>query len=205
MAFGYSFPEPYPRHSHVSVAVEGQAYLYGGRTLNFTEERSSLSSRMYCFDQYREFWQERRPKGPAPPGLYSGACASIGHYAFFYGGDDGRVLHGSLHQLDTSTLCWSIISIADREGPMRKSGCRMISHDNQLHLFGGYGIPSGPTQPGAWFVKDTNYRDGRGWTNEIHTFCRGEGQIRPQTVASYVSSTSTMWTVVEEGMASFYK
>ena len=66
--------------------------------------------------------------------------------------------------------------IPNYTGPIRKSGCKMISHDNQLLLFGGYGVPSGPTQPGAEFVNNANYTDSRGWTNELHTFCLEQGE-----------------------------
>ena len=42
---------------------------------------------------------------------------------------------------------------------------------DQLAVFGGYGIPAGPTQPGAMFTKDTlNYIDWLGWSNELHVF-----------------------------------
>ena len=61
---------------------------------------------------------------------------------------------------------------------MRKSGCGMVSYLDKLILFGGYGIPSGPTQPGAQFIKNSKYTDGRGWTNELHMFDvqKGEGE-----------------------------
>ena len=47
----------------------------------------------------------------------------------------------------------------------------MISFDDQLLLFGGLAVPSGPTQPGAELVEDSYCSDGSGWTNEQHTFC----------------------------------
>ena len=62
---------------------------------------------------------------------------------------------------------------------MRKAGCEMVSYGSKLVLFGGCGIPSGPTQPGAEFVKSSKYTDGIGWTNELHTFdlIKGEGDV----------------------------
>ena len=51
-------------------------------------------------------------------------------------------------QLDTRTWTWKQLSST---GPMRKVGCGMVAHGSNLVLFGGYGIPSGPTQPGAEF------------------------------------------------------
>jgi hypothetical protein len=59
---------------------------------------------------------------------------------------------------------------------MRKRGSRMVICDNKLVLFGGYGHPTGPTQPGAEFVKDDRYTDDAGWTNELHTFDLKEGE-----------------------------
>ena len=175
MAFG--FPEPSPRYYHFSAAVEGQLYVYGGHTKDYKKEKSSLASKVHLFNPSLESWQERRPEGlPPPPGIYSGACASVGHHAYFYGGYDGTERHGSLYQLNTSTFIWSKNSTA---GPMKKSGCKMISSDDNLILFGGFGLPSGPIQPGAEFVKSTKFTDGRGWTNELHTFSlrRGKGSL----------------------------
>ena len=52
----------------------------------------------------------------------------------------------------------------------------MIAFDKKLLLFGGYGYPSRSTQPGARFIKDSNFSDGRGWTNELHLFDLKEGE-----------------------------
>ena len=52
----------------------------------------------------------------------------------------------------------------------------MIAFDRKLLLFGGYGILSGPTQPGVKFIKNSNSLSGRGWTNELHLFDLKEGE-----------------------------
>ena len=54
----------------------------------------------------------------------------------------------------------------------------MIALNGKLLLFAGYGIPSasGLTQPGAKFIKDSNYSDGSGWTNELQLFDLKEGE-----------------------------
>ena len=52
----------------------------------------------------------------------------------------------------------------------------MIAFDRELLLFGGDGISSGPSQPGAKFIKDSNYSYGSGWTNELHLFDLKEGE-----------------------------
>ena len=163
--------EPSPRWNHFSTVVEELVVLYGGRTRNVRKEKRNLSSRVHLFDPYQESWCEATTQGPTPPGLYNGACASSGHNFFVFGGIDEAEFHPycSLHQLDTSTLRWSILSTTT--GPMRKVGSRMISYDDQLLLFGGYGVPSGSTQPGAEFVEFSS--TSTGWTNELHTFWKG--------------------------------
>ena len=40
---------------------------------------------------------------------------------------------------------------------------------DKLATFGGYGIPTGPIQPGATFIKDP-FDTGIGWSNELHVF-----------------------------------
>ena len=90
-----------------------------------------------------------------------------------YGGNDGSRRLNSLHQLDTQSWTWSELA---KSGPMRKDGCGMIAFDRKLLLFGGYNIPSDTTQPGANFIKDSNYTDGSGWTNELHLFDLKEGE-----------------------------
>ena len=57
---------------------------------------------------------------------------------------------------------------------MPKRGCGMISFGDSLGVFGGYGIPRGPTEPQS-FINDTGSTDGRGWTNEFHIYHLKEG------------------------------
>ena len=167
------FSEPSPRWGQLSAVVEEKPCMYGGRTKDFLKEKSGLASSVHSFDGS---WYCEDTSGVPPHGLYLGACASAGHHVYVYGGLDGSAHQGSLHQLDTRTWTWKQLSST---GPMRKSGCQMVSYGSNLVLFGGYGIPSGPTQPGPEFVKNSNYTDGRGWTNELHTFdlIKGEGDV----------------------------
>ena len=92
---------------------------------------------------------------------------------YLYGGRDGSRYESSLHQLDTRSWTWKQLSSA---GPMRKVMCGIVACDSEFVLFGGYGFPSGPTQPGAEFIKDSRITGGRGWTNEVHTFDLKEGE-----------------------------
>ena len=169
-----SLSEPSPRYSHYSAAVGGQLYVWGGHTKDFSKGNSELAVSVHSFNQYLETWQTRATTGKHPPALYSGSCTTSGHHLYLYGGVDGQLYHDSLYQLDTDSLEWSQLP----NGPMRKSGSGMVSYEDKLILFGGYGPPSGPTQPGAQFIKKGRFTESRGWTNELHMFDvqKGEGQ-----------------------------
>ena len=136
---GASFSEPSPRHFPYTAAVSGQVFLTGGRTKNFYEDKKKLLSSVHTFDVYEESWRERRVEGPAPPGLYDGACTSTpsGHTLQAYGGWGGSHLYGSLHKLDINSLNWTQLATPDSSGPMKKRGCGMVVYNNQLILFGG--------------------------------------------------------------------
>ena len=54
---------------------------------------------------------------------------------------------------------------------MRKAFCGMIAIDaTTLVIVAGDGIPSGDIQLGSRFVKDANFSDGSGTTNELHKY-----------------------------------
>ena len=136
---GASFSEPSPRYSPYTAAVSGQVFLTGGRTKNFDEDKKKLLSSVHTFDVYEESWRERRVEGPAPPGLYWGACTSTpsGNTLQAYGGFDGSHNQGSLDQLDINSLNWTQLSTPDSSGPMKKTGCGMVAYNYKILLFGG--------------------------------------------------------------------
>ena len=173
--------EPLPRLYHISGRVGSKVVVQGGRTKDFSEEsKQHLSSVVEIFDPYSESWEQRQVEGNAPsPGTYIAASVSLHDGLFSFGGWDGRDLFfNTVHRLDTKTWCWSQVSPQTADGaPMRKGGCRMIVFRNSLVLFGGYGVPQGPTEPQS-FIKNTFVTDGRGWTNEFHTYNLSEGNIK---------------------------
>ena len=55
----------------------------------------------------------------------------------------------------------------------RKVGCGIVHFNhNKLAVIGGYGYPTGPTQPGSAFIRKT---DGSGMSNEFHVFDISQG------------------------------
>lgn len=121
--------------------------------------------------RYLEQWEEVIAKGPSPPGLYNGSCSSVGHHLYVYGGTDGNQPKHSLYELNTTTSTWT--QLGTSAGPMAKINCGMVSHGEDLVLFGGFGVPSAPTQPGAEFIESVKYA---AWSNELHRFNLKEGE-----------------------------
>ena len=171
--------EPLPRLWHISGRVGSKAVVQGGRTKDFSEKsRQHLSSVVEIFDLYSESWEQRPVTGDAPStGTYVPASASLHDDLFSFGGFDGSRRFNTLHRLDTEKLCWSQVSPQNADGaPMPKSGCGMIAFANGLGVFGGYGVPRGPTEPRS-FIKDTRFTDSRGWTNEFHIYNLSQGNL----------------------------
>ena len=158
--------------------VEGKTYFWGGQSKEVLEGKTSLeefAASVYTFDPYLETWATLTPGGSPPSGIHSGACACAGHHMYTYGGwNVSAGSHdGNLHCLDTRTSKWTKLAST---GPMKKTASGMIAYGDQLLLFGGAGVPSGPTQPGSEFLLDDKDTDGSGWTNELHTFDLREGE-----------------------------
>ena len=172
--------EPSPRFGHCAAPViRGRCLLWGGRDSDFSASgRKKLASTVEIFDPYLEVWEKKTTSGLSPPGLKLGVSASLLDQLYSFGGyNDDASFYNSLHTLDPTSLEWKELRVLNQaDGPMRKTGCGMVSYNgNRLSLFGGYGIPTGPTQPGATFTEDTSYTDGSGWTNELHIFNINEG------------------------------
>ena len=180
--------EPLPRLCHVSQSVGSKVVVQGGRTKDFSEKtQQHLTSVVETLDPYSELWEQRQVEGDAlSPGTYDAASTSINDDLYTFGGYDGRdYFFNTLHKLDTKMRHWRQLSPQNAKGaPMPKAGCGMISIKDSLVVFGGYGRPHGPAEPGS-FMKNTKYTDSRGWpwTNELHIYHLKEG-VRVVTVCS---------------------
>ena len=172
--------EAMPRYQHVSAQVGRKVLVCSGVTRDYSAEgRQRLASTVDVFDPHSELWEPRQTKGEPPvPGVRLAASATINDDLFTYGGKDasGSVLD-SLHRLDTQTYHWYKLSPrnAKEESPMAKFGAGMIACGDNLALFGGYGVPRGPTQPGSSFIKHAKSVDGSGCSNEFHIYHIKEG------------------------------
>ena len=171
--------EPAARVDHVSFVAEGKVYLWGGQTQDGSEDGGiKLATCIEQFDPYLEIWSQVNTAGTPHPGLEGAACASNGEHVYMYGGRFKGRYEGVLSCLNMKSLTWSQLSPegGTAGGPMRKTYCGMVHfHHNKLAVIGGYGIPTGPTQSGSTFIRNTSFTDGRGWTNEVHVFDLSQG------------------------------
>ena len=169
--------QPASRFWHRAAPIGDRLYMWGGRTEDFSaSSRRKLASVVEIYDPYLEAWQQEATTGVPPPAFYDGGCTSVHESLLQYGGSDGQSWYGSFHQLNTVTLNWEELHQSTPQGPMVKTGCGLASFQGgKVGLLGGYGIPTGPTQPGSTFIRDTRFSNGRGWTNEFHLFDPQEG------------------------------
>ena len=162
--------EPLPRYDHISERVGSKIVMQGGMLRDFsTKSTRRLRSVVEIFDPYSESWEQREVGGNAPPlGTFMAASAQHHDYLFSFGGWDGIKYFNSVHRLDTKTWCWNQESPQNSYGaPMPKYGSGMISFGDKLMVLCGCAMPQ-ETILDQSFIKDTRFRDGRGWTNECH-------------------------------------
>lgn len=171
--------EPLPRFSHVSQSLSSKVIVQGGLTKDFSEKtKQRLTSVIEILDPYSELWEQRKVEGNAPsPGTYDSASTSMNDDLYTFGGYKDGNLFNTLHKLDTKTWRWCQLSPQNAEGaPLPKLGCGITSFEDSLVVFGGYGIPRGPEEPGT-FMENTSFTDGTGWTNELHIYHLKEGVL----------------------------
>ena len=168
--------EPMPRAWHTAWQTGSKTLVHGGHTRDFSE---NTKRRLTCvveeFDSYTEVWQQKEVTGEAPaPGVHAAASASVDDDLFTFGGFDGSRDYNALHQLKHASQWIELCPQNDRaESPMGKSGAGMVAIGDKLAVFGGYGMPHGPTQPGSSFIKYGS--GGEGWTNEFHMYNLKDG------------------------------
>ena len=180
--------EPAARFYHAAFSVEGRVYVRGGETTDFElgseDKKIKLNTCIEQFDPYLEVWRQLNTTGTPHPALAAPGCTSFGEHVYMYGGYSGKLCEGVLSCLNVKTLTWSLLCHETDGGPMMNygSGMVMFKYGDKVAVIGGCGIPTGPTQPGATFTRNTKYTDGRGWSNEFHVFDIRQGIYRHSQV-----------------------
>ena len=147
------------------IASAGElVYLWGGVGNKEPET-------VFIYRHDTETWTREVTKGPHPPaGLRNGGCTISGQCLYLYGGFGGRSHHGDLYELNIKSWTWRKVCDGGAGGPGKKTGCRMISYQDQLLVVGGYCGKNTPSsrQAGA------SYEGGR--TNEVHSYSLTTGK-----------------------------
>ena len=179
-ALGLKRPyEPKPRFGHCAGAARGELLVFAGWTVDLAKTREGLSSAIQVFDQYLEQWRQLQTTGCPPKGLCAGGCCvSPSGDLYVYGGYDGSNFRGGLYKFSSEK--WTQLSgESDVNGPTKKNGCGMVCFNKKkVAVIGGYGPPSASLQPGASFIKNESYSDGRGWTNEFYILDINECELK---------------------------
>ena len=148
---------PSARRDPFIVSAGELVYLWGG-------DGDNEPKTVFIYRHDTETWTGEVTKGPHPPTtLRNGGCTISGQYLYLYGGWVGGSYHGDLYELNTKSWTWRKVCDGGVKGPGKKSGCRMISYQDQLLVVGGcYGKTPSSRQAGA------SYEAGR--TNEVHSY-----------------------------------
>lgn len=150
--------EPLARERHAVVAVGSKLHIWGGKAESDVKSRE-LTRSVEVFDISKELWERKEIiHGSPPPGLWNTAYTVVGSYLFVFGGYNGESRYNSLYKLNLQTLKWEQVRVLNpSDGPQRKSGCRMVSfEENKLVVFAG----------------DTD----NGRTDELHIFTLDTGE-----------------------------
>ena len=167
------FSEPEPRMDACSAMVDNEFIAYGGWLQSYRGLRQwPPLHHVEVFNCNLSQWSQRRTTGTPPPPLQGSACVCIGQLLYMFGGWTGHSYTNILFEFSVATVHWrELLPVNPKEGPMPKDSCRIINtNSTTLCVVGGYGIPTGSPQPGSKFVQDKKFKDGVGWSNEIHCF-----------------------------------
>ena len=136
-------------------------FLWGG----------SKDETVYTYSINTETWMREFTKGPRPPaGLRDGGCTQAGQCIYLYGGDYASSYSRTLYELSTDGFTWSKLS--NDGGPLKKTGCRMITYKDQVLVVGGEYKHQGR------FSKQPGSRYDGGYTNELHSYSLSAGKFK---------------------------
>ena len=127
---------------------------------------------VYTYSVNTEKWMKEFTKGPHPPaGLIDGCCTLAGQCIYLYGGYYASSLFsGTLYELNTDDFTWSDLS--NDGGPLKKTGCGMITYKDQVLVVGGW------YKPNEVFSKQPGSRYERRYTNELHSYSLSAGKFK---------------------------
>ena len=126
---------------------------------------------VYTYSVNTETWMKELTKGPHPPaGLWNGGCTLAGQCIYLYGGYYASSYSGSLYELNSDGFTLSELS--NDGGPLKKTGCRMITYKDQVLVVGGF------YNPNEVFSKQPGSKYEGQYTNELHSYSLSAGKFK---------------------------
>ncbi|ETN43014.1 uncharacterized protein HMPREF1541_02172 [Cyphellophora europaea CBS 101466] len=145
---------PGPRVGHASLLVGNAFIVFGGDTK--MDDSDVLDDTLYLLNTSSRQWSRATPPGPRPPGRYGHTLNILGSKIYIFGGQvEGYffndLLAFDLNSLQNPTNQWEFLmpnsteeEQASRTHPAPRTNHTMISHNDQMYLFGG-------TNGTSWF------------------------------------------------------
>ena len=170
------------RAQHSTVVNRDRLYCWGGEQkdlpmIHYNDEKRMFASFVDIFHLPTLKLERRITTATPPAGVVNYACTNMRDNILYFGGSckPGDCFHNDLFELNTLTNEWSeIINSPPYNGPMRKSGCGMISFninaEDNLLVIGGFGPTPITTRTGSKYIPHPNIPN-HCYTNEIHTMC----------------------------------
>ena len=167
---------------HSTIVNSDRLYWWGGMQENlpmvhYNDKKREFTSSVDIFHLPTLKWERRSTTVTLPAGVMDYACTNTNENILYFGGNckPNDCFHNDLFELDTLTNEWrEIINSSPDNGPMRKSGCGMISFnmngEDNLLVIGGVGPTPITTHTGSKYIPDPNIRN-LCYTNEIHSMC----------------------------------
>ena len=171
------------RAQHSTVINSDRLYCWGGEQedlpmIHYNDEKRKFTSSVDIFHLPALKWERTSTTATPPAGVMNYACTNIRDSILYFGGRCQRAdcFHNDLFELNTLTNEWrEIINISPDNGPMRKSGCGMISFNmngegDNLLAIGGFGPTPMTAHTGSKYIPSPIIPN-LSITNEIHTVC----------------------------------
>lgn len=138
---------PSARAFHVSVAIDCNMFIFGGRF-----GRKRLGD-FWMLDTETWQWVELTGYGDLPPPRDFAAGASVGNGKLvIYGGWDGTKWLSDVYVLDTMSLEWVLLPLPTGPAPAPRCGHSATMVEKRMLIFGGRG-GGGPIMGDLWALK----------------------------------------------------
>ena len=174
--------KPSWRWRHSTIVIGNRLYCWG-EVYDEEDDRPLSSRSIDVLHLDTGIWYNEPTTGDPHLGEAGHASTAIKTKLIFFGGldnDNDRHFHNSISQLDLDTLMWSELVGNDhqRDGPMKKCNCRMMSFTSEgehcLLIIGGFGPPPDNPQPNAQY----HVLGSRVITNEQHIYNISTGKLQ---------------------------